>query len=310
MEEFQSYSPEEIILSNLGELFERSMQLSEQLLAHLRELAGEIADGFRDPASFLESLPEHRLPPREEALRSLPQALRSFGQARSTLERALLCIELRKKLPVSSEGWQEIFFPVGENSPDGASKNRISYQRNHYTDEAFGRFWEALGGARVSYVSDFSAVCESVYNGSTEYGILPIESSEEGRLGNFARLIDRYDLKITATCDVRVGDGRITRFALLRRTPTVLPTPSPRPRYFEGRCEMKEHLDVQDLLEAARICGLKTERADLKRSEDGGKQTLHVTLSADKGDLPAFLLYLAMEVPSFHTVGYYANYTT
>ena len=309
MEEFQSYSPEEIILSNLDELFARSLQVSEQVLAHLGELATEIADGFADPASFLASLPERRLPSSEELMQSLPPSVRSFGLTRSTYERVLLCMELRKKLPIPSDAWNEIFFPSGENPTEDDAANRISYQRNNYTDKAFQCFSEILGGARVSYVSDFSAVCESVYNGICEYGILPIESSEDGRLGNFSRLIDRFDLKISATCDVRIEGDRITRFALLRRNRAVLQNPTAPPKYFEGRCDVSEYPHVQDLLEAARLCGLTAERADLKRSDATKKSLLHVTFSTDAGDLPAFLLYLAMEVPSVHTIGYYSSYT-
>lgn len=308
MEEFQSYSPVEIIASNLDELGCRSMEAREQLLAHLCELATEIADGFADPVAFLASLPEHRfLAPREQMYTDSPA--RAYAFAQSTYQRALLCIELRKKLPLTEDAWNELFFPSGDGETDAPSENRISYQKNNYTDEAFGCFSEALGGARVLYVSDFTEVCENIYNGLSEYGILPIESSEEGRLGNFARLIDRYDLKITATCDVRIGRERMTRFALLRRSIALLQKDSARPMYLEGSCTLTGYPAAQDLLEAARICGLKTERADLKRSEDGSRQTLHVTLSTDGGDLPAYLLYLAMEAPAFHTVGYYANYT-
>ncbi len=308
MEEFQSYSPEEIILSNLNELRCRSMQVHEQLVAHLCELATEIADGFSDPVSFLASLPEHRLlAPRGRLYTDSPT--RAYAFAYSTYERALLCIELRKRIPLSDIAWNELFFPSGDTEVDRASANRISYQKNNYTDEAFGCFSQALGGARVSYVSEFSAVCENICNGVTEYGILPIESSEDGRLWNFARLIARFNLKIAATCDVRAGGDRVTRFALLRRN--LLPPNSHAdvPRLFEGSCDISAYPSAQDLLEAARICGLETERADLKRSENGDKQMLHVTLSTDQGDLPAFLLYLSMEVPSFHIIGYYSNYT-
>ena len=308
MEEFQSYSPEEIIASNLDELGCRCMEMREQLLAHLCELATEIADGFADPVAFLESLPEHRfLAPRERMYKD-PSA-RAYAFAESTYKRALLCIELRKKIPLTEDVWNELFFPSGDGETDAPAVNRISYQKNNYTDEAFGCFSKALGGARVAYVSDFSAVCESICKGMTEYGILPIESSEDGRLWNFTRLIARFDLKIAATCDVSVGDDRVTRFALLRRN--LLPPNSHAdvPRLFEGSCDVTAYPSAQDVLEAARICGLGIERADLKRSAEVGKQTLHVTLSTDKGDLPAFLLYLAMEVPSFHIIGYYSSYT-
>lgn len=307
MEEFQSYSPEEIILSNLDELLVRSEQLSEQLLAHLRELATEIAAGFTDPTAFLAALPEHRLPlPTPDPTRGTAAA--SFGSTRTTYERALLCMELGRQIPLSDGAWQEFFFPAGEDGIDGFAKNRISYQRNSYTDEAFQCFSDVLGGGRVLYVSDFQAVCENVYNGVSEYGILPIESSDDGRLSNFVRLISRFDLKISATCDVRLDKNRITRFALLSKSLRALPAPSPLSRFYECSCEGTEYPEAEDILEAARICGLTAERADLKKSEDGRGTLLHVTFLTDGGDLPAFLLYLAMEMPAFCSIGYYSNY--
>ncbi len=309
MEEFQSYSPEEIILSNLDELFARSMQVGEQTLAHLCELATEIASGFTDPTAFLASLPDHRLPIPTKIFQSTDSAVRSFGYMRSTYERALLCMELRKKILISDHSWHEMFFPSGDNESDESSENRIAYQKNSYTDIAFQCFSNVLEEARVSYVSDFQAVCEAVYNGLSEYGILPIESSDDGRLGNFARLISRFDLKICATCDVRIDGSRVTRFALLRRNLTVLDAPSNLPHHFEGSCESDEYPNAEALLEAARICGLGIERADVKRRDNGDGEALHVTFLTDGGDLPAFLLYLAMEMPSFHTIGYYSNYT-
>ena len=306
MEELQSYSPEEIISSNLDELRCRSMQSREQLLAHLCELATEITDGFADPVAFLASLPEHRLLVPRERMHTNPPA-RAYAFAHSTYERALLCIDLRKKTPMTEDEWNELFFPSGDGEADSASANKISYQGNNYTDLAFECFSNVLGGARVSYVSDFTAVCENIYNGQSEYGILPIESSEDGRLGNFARLIARYDLRICATCDVKIEGERITRYALLRRSISLLPKDSDRPRFLEGSCTLTGYPAAEDLLEAARICGLAIERADLKKADPEGS-ALQVTLSAKDGDLPAFLLYLAMEIPAFHTVGYYPNY--
>lgn len=306
MEELQSYSPVEIIASNLDELRCRSMQTREQLLAHLCELATEIADSFTDPIAFLASLPEYRpLAPRGQMYTEADAQAYAFVY--STYERALLCIELRKRIPLTDTEWNDLFFPSGEGEVDAAPANKISYQRNNYTDEAFGCFSEVLGGARVLYASDFTAVCENVYNGICEYGILPIETSEDGRLGNFARLISRYDLRICATCDVKIEEERITRYALLRRSIALLPRDASRQRFLEGSCTLTDYPRAQDLLEAARICGLTIERADLKRA-DHEACALQLTLSTEGGDLPAFLLYLAMEIPSFHTVGYYPNY--
>ena len=97
MEEFQAYAPEEIILSNLEELLERSLKTAEQELAHLRELAAEIAADVSDEGDFPAALPDHRIPSMEAEI-ALPHHLQAYAaplyRAAATRRRALLCTEL------------------------------------------------------------------------------------------------------------------------------------------------------------------------------------------------------------------------
>ena len=308
MEEFQAYSPEEIILSNLEELLLRSLENSEQELAHLRELAAEIASCFADDTAFLASLPDHRLPAPEKR-RDLPDHLAPFAEPLcrgiSTRRRILLCMELRKMIPAPQNLWQDFFFPSGEEL-SSFSFNRISYQKNSYTELAYQRFSKLLGEARASYAHSFPSVCEDVYNGLSEYCILPIENSAEGRLSSFIRLISQYDLKIAATCDVKIGEDKVTRFALLRRSITKLRVSAELPQYYEFSCQLSEDPRAEDLLMAASLCGLTAESADIKM-EKTSDSALHCVLRLEKGDLPAFLLYLAMEVPTANPIGLYPN---
>lgn len=65
MAEIEAYSPEAIIQSNLAEGTARHRRICEQELAHLSELATEIAEGESLTSEFLASLSDHRLPPVE-----------------------------------------------------------------------------------------------------------------------------------------------------------------------------------------------------------------------------------------------------
>lgn len=298
------YSPEEIILSNLDELLPRALQLGEQELAHLRELAGEIASGFADSNAFLASLSDHRLPTPNAFGQTHPFA-EVLCRTRSTHQRILLCSELRKNLPAPDHLWQDFFFPSGEEL-SSFSFNRISYQKNGYTESAFQRFSGMLGEARASYAHSFPSVCEDVYNGICEYCILPVENSTEGRLGSFIRLISQFDLKIAATCDVQTGEDKTTRFALLRRNIARLHVDPKLPRYYEFSCTLGEYPAPQDLLISARFCGMRIERSEVKTNMDDS-YSMHTVLRTDGGDLPAFLLYLAMEVPNAIPVGLYPH---
>lgn len=308
MEDFQTYAPEEIILANLDEILSRSLRIREQELAHLRELAVEIAAGFSDNGSFPEALAEHRLPlpspPVDEETEKFPNALLL---SESTRQRILLCTELRALLPAPQALLQEFFFPATEE-PSPTSFHRISYQRNNYTDLAYDRFSGFLHAPRASYANGFSSVCEEVYNGLSEYCILPIENSSEGPLNSFSNLIEQYSLKITATCEINTGENRITRFALLRKSLGVLHSLASLPQYFEFSCELSDYPRAEDVLAAARHTGLTPIRAELRtRNANDSSQSLHAVLSIEKGDLTSFLLYLFMELPNANPIGLYHN---
>lgn len=307
MEEFQIYSPEEIILSNLEELFHRGLHIGEQEQAHLRELAREIAAEVDDNQTLLTSLPDHRLPdPTEQADQktSCPTFKNALAHQLSTRQKALLCIELSQQIPAPNTFLQDLF-PQGEELRE-FSQNRISYQKNSYTELAFQRFSKILSdGVRASYAQSFPSVCEDVFNGVCEYCILPIENSSEGRLISFAHLIAQYDLKISATCDVKVGEDKTTRFALLRRHAAPLRDTEKFPHLFEFSCSLSQEQDTEDLLAAARLCGLTLQYAALRPMEH--RRDFHATFQADDGNLVAYLLYLAMELPTANLIGHYPN---
>ncbi len=310
IEDFQTYSPEEIILSNLDELFQRALHQNEQELAHLRELAVEIASGFSDNHSFMASLPDHRLPFTEE-LPQISDHITSVSPSlcAQTLTRwkILLCMELRKRIPSPETFWQDVF-PAGEGLSE-FSLNRISYQKNSYTEKAFQCFSGLLSEAKAAYAHSFPSVCEDVYNGISEYCILPIENSTEGRLVSFTRLISQFDLKIAATCDVQSGEDKTTRFALLRRGFSKWHSSDVHPMYCEISGTLSDSTQPEDLFSAARLCGLTLESADVKILKPSGTHSLHAAFLIGGGDLSAFLLYLTMECPTINTLGRYPNLT-
>lgn len=86
---------------------------------------------------------------------------------------------------------------------------------NSYAKEALLKFEKAFGNRDEIPVDSFTAVCESTDDGNT-LGIIPIINSNDGRLMSFYRLIDKYDLKISAVCKVENPDGEgFTKFALV-----------------------------------------------------------------------------------------------
>ena len=304
MEEFQTYSPEEVILSNLEELFQRGMHIGEQERAHLRELAHEIASDVADNQTLLTALPDHRLqsqPPDEQDPRGA-----ALTRQISNRQKALLCIELGQKIP-SPETFLQDLFPPSEDLSEFA-RNRISYQKNSYTEQAFLRFSKFLQGeTRASYAQSFPSVCEDVFNGVCEYCILPIENSSEGRLISFARLITRYGLKISATCDVKIGEEKATRFALLRKHPEPIRELEALANLLEFSCPLTKNQQAEDLLAAANICGLIPRYINFHPTDRNNVEEFHGVFQADTENLFAYLLYLIMEFPTANLIGFYPN---
>lgn len=313
MADFQPYSPEDVIAQNLRETAERTKTVWEQEMAHLRELAAQIAEDGIDAADLSHTLPDHS-PPRFRELFENIRANARFGsrleRIRSTEHSVYLCMELCNLISRGSQALhpEELLGDIEELSEH--ARDRIIYQRSGYADSAYLRFAPLLDAPRALYAHSFSAVCEEVYNGLSEFCILPLESSAEGQLNSFSRLIDRFALKTVATCDIPATDGvRSTRFALLRRD--TLPLDPPKPtgeRFFECSSPLTATPTPTDLLCAADLCGLKLYRIDSRTptdTDDGRERRVHLVFSVGDGNLPAFLLYLSMEAPQSEICGIY-----
>lgn len=307
MEELHSYSPEDIVLANLGELSMRLARISEQELAHLHELAQEITAGADFTPEFLASLTERRTlsAPLTDGCLLQNAAIVGAKQAMEQAWRSIfLCKEIYKRLSEKAPLTPDAFFNDTEELEEGAV-NRIIYQRNSYADEAYLRFSNLLTMPRATYAKSFAAACESVYNRECEYCILPIESSADGQLTGFWRLITRYGLKLTAICDITAAN-QTTRFALLRATPTVLTTARRANRFFD--CSITDaSRNLTNVLYAAQCCGLALSKIHSEEhfSKDASPHTVHLTFCADDGELTSFLLYLFLEQPTHTLIGLY-----
>lgn len=308
MAELHVYSPEDVILSNLRELSARFDSLGEQELAHIRELATELA-AERDLSELLHALPDHRPPlftPNDKTSPAAHGALTWFHRTVQPQKCVLLCAELcrvllqKRNLPVG------FFFPDADEISHDAS-HRIIYQRSSYTDTAYLMLSSLISDPRAAYAHSFLSACEEVYNGFSEYCILPIENSSEGLLVSFAELIERYELKVAASCEVESG-GRTTRFALLRRNLLPLLTVPNAQEYFECIIPPEASPDIADVLTAARICGLHLYRMDsLPHPSRDARFSAHLSFLTEPGDLRTFLLYLAMDAPQYTPIGLYPH---
>ena len=309
-EPYGGYSPQDVIFENLRELEERRSLLREQLQAHLRELAREI-DSDLSPDHFLSSLPDYCQSLREELLgmTGIETYALTGEQLLTRVEiSVILCRELCRILEGRTALTPDFFLPSNEETLTHAC--HIAYQKSLPADDAFLSFSKVLNEARVSYADSFSAVCEEILSERCEYGILPMETSTEGSLSGFPRLLDRYGLRILLSVEVPThGERGRTRFALLGRDTTPPPGTdgSLRSQLELSLASYEEH-PVEELLLAARLCGLSLETMHVSpATEDSGRPRFHPRFSTVGAELCSFLLYLAMEAPHCDILGFYAE---
>ncbi len=310
MRSFETYSPEGVIAENLQELTERADLLGEQEIAHLRELAIEIAQGD-DLSDLLSSLPYYRITPTAPLTNILTNNSEQLSRSRKLLESRqcmLLCGALYEEL-CNREPLLPALFPDAEEVAPHAI-GRIVYQRNSYTDDAYLAFATLVPDARAAYAHSFHAACEDVFNGHCEYCILPIENAVEGELISFAKLIAQFDLKIAATCDIAGADAsRKTRFALLRRNMLPILTPDTEKNgFFRLSIPSQSAALMAEVLSAASFFGLTFLLANtLPIDKEGAMAYFNLTFDICGGDLYPFLLYLTTVVPQYIPIGIYSQ---
>ena len=172
------------VLRGIHEIDERMLTNRQMRLSEIHELVISVVTESQNAEVAISRL---------EAIRPT----RDRDNTVSALERVALCREYLKIYPETQGFQRELFFGSSENLSKDA-ENTIAYIENTYTEEAFKRFETELGSAASVKVTSFEDLCEEVYSGSSEFGIIPIENAENGKLARFYSLINKYDLKIAS----------------------------------------------------------------------------------------------------------------
>ena len=130
--------------------------------------------------------------------------------AESISEKLYICRELLKKTKYAPS--------THAQTMKNSDETRIAFwYSNPYAKEAYSRFSKLFAYCEEFPVDSFNAVCESVDENVT-FGIIPITNSNDGRLMSFYRMIDKFDLKISAVCKIEAPDGNsFTKYALVSR---------------------------------------------------------------------------------------------
>lgn len=186
------------------------------------------------------------------------------------------------------------------------SYGRISFVRNRYNDDAFRKFSEIVPSAKISHVSGFTEACEDVFNSRSEYCILPVENSTDGRLFVFYAMLDRYDLRICAVCGLETdGQSRDVCYALAGRTaPPKLPRTAS--AAFEFSLTWQDGAPLEQLLSAASAFGAVLRKTDTTPVEyDRNLFRYYFIFTLSTASVYHFAFFLSLAYPGYSLIGYY-----
>lgn len=311
------------VLQNLQGLNRRQERLDTIRAAHLCELAEAICrdcDNDKDTVeSILLSLRSGMVEDTEESA--------CLTEHLDLLERMTVYRHISRRLGEFSDLDR---FPVSDDELPSDAVGRIAYMKSNVAGKAYLKISAHINGCRATEFYSFEDACAQVVGGQCEYCLLPIESSEAGKLHSFLRLLEKYDLKIAATCHVPVrsgADAPTTRFALLRRSMRAqtkggelgcinslsdLSLTYKRENYrleLIHRPEAGSPSPLTELLMAAEFCGMSLLRADTSRSLEQEQDTggIYTVFAADGSDVITFLWYVSLEAPADSIMGLYRD---
>jgi len=186
-------------------------QIAETAIAAWKRLGICEVDSDRIAALYLTGEPETE-----------PWEIALTAGSLCTADFARFCRCFQEKIPADRLFWRT------EEDPAllelGLAENRggrTAYLQNSYSDKAWKQFADVLPHMTAEYFPGYQSVCEEVYNGRCQYGILPIYTSTDGMLVSFRKLIGKYELKICLETQVEMADESVMRFVLVRRRLSV-----------------------------------------------------------------------------------------
>ncbi len=308
-------SDTEISLSNLSALESELESVLERRIAHISELADAVVKDGGDAdiiKSIILSIRSDDTCGSESIIDENAADIRALFSKISLAERLMIFRAIFSGRGFDKKGMYKHSALASDFIPSADASEKIAYLKNSYNDVVYSRFAELFSSPRAMYLNTVNDVCESVFNGDSEYCILPIETSHDGKLSSFYGMIFKYGLKINAVCDVdNNADGDCTKYALLSKK-VVFEHPFMRSKqknkYFELIYNDTDALSLNDMLISAEMCSLRLRRIDTLSIVSKDKvESLYFcpVFKINEGDIQTFISFLTVDCPNFIPVGLY-----
>jgi prephenate dehydratase len=125
-------------------------------------------------------------------------------------------------------------------------------------------------------------------------------------------MIRKYELKIVLSCNVESANGKITKFALLKRDITKLTCPetSVVGEYLEIGFNFGEKAKLNEVLTAASYFGFELNKINSLPIYYSEKEYYFDVVFNGEGDLEKLIYWLELEIPRYEILGIYTEIKT
>ncbi len=213
---------------------------------------------------------------------------------------------VREKLGIC----KSLYARISDNSlitPSIPSKKlksgRISYwYTNSYAKAAFENFSRFFESCEEIAAESFSGVCENIQNDET-FGVIPIINSGDGRLISFYRMLDKFDLKISAVCRIdNPGSDGFTKFALVGKQLCDIDLKRVKALEITVNKELPEFICLAELLEAE-----VGEITSIPSPYGVSEFSNYLCIRAEREKLLSFWMYIYLFGRNIDCIGYYSE---
>ena len=274
------------VLFGIHELDSKKDILDLQRKAQIEELILAIAFKEKNSERALSLISEIKLPPRPNHV-GVDEKICACKKFISIFEEA----DIYKK-------------EITSRIPGKRREYLVGTLQNIYSDQVFSKLPPNFSARALNFES-FEEMCESIFSGECDFGIMPTESSDNGKLLRFYSLMDRYDLKINAVFDAENSDSSATtRYSIVSRYIEYKEDRFGKPDQFEFSVNLGDPQLLGEILYAADLCGMSLRRIDSLPVPYKDNEFLFCPVfDVNDADIDAFLLYMYIDFPQYTPIG-------
>jgi prephenate dehydratase len=180
--------------------------------------------------------------------------------------------------------------------------------QNEYCKSAYGILSKTVKYPKQIYCASFPEAYETVVYNASEFALLPIERTINGRLFGFYSMLDRYELKIYAVCTLETEGEKAAeavRYALAGKGLPDRPQRNKRLN-FEFSLISENGCLPTEVIRVGEVLGAKILKIDsLPVEYDNTQQKYYFTVEVTEKLSLALDLYLSEEYKGYTRIGKY-----